>query len=198
MISLDDVLLAQQGNDDCIEKIIKYYYPLIYSYNRYLFLQGGDKDDLIQEGIIGLLKAIKYYDVLKQVSFNHFANLCIRRKIASSIKRYSSTRNFSLNYLIDYNYLIDDENLFISKITPEIKLLEKEFNRNLKDILIVNLSDFEKLIYNYLLEGYGYIEIANLLNLNKKNIDNSIQRIRNKVKFILKNKNLNFVLKIKN
>lgn len=183
MIQSNDIYLAQRGYIEYIDKIIKYYYPLIYFYNKNFFLQGGNKDDLIQEGIIGLLRAIKSYDSTKNIKFNSFASLCIQRSIISAIKRYNSLKNIPLNNTV-YKKQEDNDNLFLTIVTPEENLLEKEFSKILKYTLIKNLSKFEQIVCSYLITGYTYIEISKLLNTDIKKIDNAIQRIRNKLKVI--------------
>lgn len=182
MIHSIDIFLAQKGDIESIEKIIQYYYPKIYNYNKYLFLEENNKDDLIQEGIIGLLKAIKYYDSLKQVSFNSFANICIQRNIISAVKKYNSAKHSILNKAIKNNLYKSQIFLFSTKKTPESYLLEIEFNNYIRLIFNTKLSALEKEIFLYLLVGYNYVEISKLLNKNIKQIDNGIQRIRKKIK----------------
>ena len=100
MINKEDVLLAKQGDVESMEKIVTEYKSLIYMRNKNLFLKGADRDDLVQEGMIGLMKAIKSFDENKSACFSTFASLCIKRQIITAVKNYNSEKNKKLNAAI--------------------------------------------------------------------------------------------------
>lgn len=97
MINREDILLAKQGDVDSIEKIVTEYKNLIYVRNKTLFLKGAEREDLVQEGMIGLMKAIKSFDESRSVCFSTFASLCIKRQIITAVKNYNSEKNKNLN-----------------------------------------------------------------------------------------------------
>ena len=183
----NDILLAQLGNEESIEKIIIHYQKTIFKNNFKLFLKGGDKDDLIQEGIIGLLKAIKSYDPYRNTSFNTFSNLCIKRQILTSIQIYDSKKNKILNNLNIFNNDINIDDFSTYSIpsakfySPEEILLSKELTKDFLKNVNINFSDLEKKIFINLCKGYTYIEISNILNITSKKTDNTIQRVRKKI-----------------
>ena len=188
-----EITLAQQGNDECMENLIKKYQGLVYQNGRKFFLKDGTLDDIFQEGFMGLVKAIKSYDNDKKASFSTFANLCIRRNIISAIKYANSEKFKILNLATSNSNLVTEEsnieNLFYQRyptcfgFESEAALLTNEqlqfLNHNLK------LSNFEKKVFKYLLNQYKYIEISNQLGESPKKIDNAIQRIKKKIRICL-------------
>lgn len=192
MIEKEDIVLAQQGNEDAIEKILKEFQNTIYKNNRSFFLKGGDNDDLMQEGFIGLIKAIKSFDDSRNACFSTFANLCIRRQIITAIKNYNSDKYKNLNLAMQQgkDYSEHEESLKYSSpslkfYSPEDIFLGKELVELLSDFLNENLSKLEKIVFKYLCKEYSYMEIAKLLNEPPKKIDNTIQRIKRKILFFL-------------
>ncbi|MGL5355628.1 MAG: sigma-70 family RNA polymerase sigma factor [Cetobacterium sp.] len=181
-IKLEDIRLAKSGDEEAIFLIFKVFKKSILGSNSHLFLNGADTDDLLQEGYIGLTKAIKYFDESKNVSFGTFAYLCIRRQIITAVKTYNSNKNICLNNSTQNEYIVD--NYLKDKMpNPEEVLLQKEFKKKIIIFSEKNLSDFEKIVFHYMHLGYKYNEIADLTEISKKKIDNTIQRIRKK--FIL-------------
>ena len=174
---------AQAGDSEAVNKILK-------EYTKY-YLLGGEQEDLVQEGVLGLLKAIKYYDETKS-SFSSFANLCIRREMITAIKRANSQKNMILNEAVKNNKKIEKleyeeesyelDNYESLEATPEEAVLLKEKIEEFKKFSVDNFSKFEKEVLNYLLRGYSYREIAQILTRDLKSIDNTIQRIRKKWK----------------
>lgn len=181
------VLLARSGDNEALEKLFTKYKNDILRNGKSFFIKGGDIDDLLQEGYIGLMKAIKSYDETRGVSFSTFANLCIKRQIITAIKTSTSNRNQKLNSSIlgDKEVNLDDLAQYtkpsIKFFSPEDILLGKELIELLNNYLSVNLTDLETKVFFYMCRQYKYNEIATILNEPSKKIDNAIQRIRKKV-----------------
>ncbi|WP_297487814.1 sigma-70 family RNA polymerase sigma factor [uncultured Cetobacterium sp.] len=187
MIEKLDIIRAKSGDEDSIEKIILEYQNFIYFKNKNLFLKGADKEDLIQEGLIGLIKAIKSYDEERNICFNTFASLCIRRQILTAVKKYNSEKNKNLNKAIQGGKYNESEEVIkynypsLNYYTPEQIYLGTELVHYLKKYMKENLSGLEKDIFLQMSKGYNYREIAILLDKDVKIIDNSMQRIRKKL-----------------
>lgn len=193
-LNFDNILKqAQSGDDNSIELIINMYSNMVYKNSSPFFLKGGDRDDLIQEGYIGLLNAIKFFDKTKFASFSTFASLCITRQIISTVKRYNFGKYKILNDAF-FGDLYSENEEKISYNTPSLKfyspeeiILAKELIKLLNNYLEINLSHFEKKVCYFLINQYTYIEIADLLSETPKKIDNTIQRIKKKVNLYLSN-----------
>lgn len=187
MIEKEDIILAQNGDEESIEKIIKEYQGAIYKNNRSFFLKGGDSDDLMQEGLIGLIKAIKSYDETRNACFSTFANLCIRRQMITAVKNHNSDKYKNLNLAMQgEGYSTQEESIHYSRpslgfYSPEDIFLGKELVNLLTGFLEENLSTLEKKVFTYLCKEYTYVEIADFLNEPPKKIDNTIQRIKKKI-----------------
>ncbi|MGL5544448.1 MAG: sigma-70 family RNA polymerase sigma factor [Cetobacterium sp.] len=193
MIEKKDIILAQNGDQDSIEKILKEYHGTIYKNNLSFFLKGGDSDDLMQEGFIGLIKAIKSFDENRNACFSTFANLCIRRQMITAVKNHNSDKYKNLNQAMQgEGYSTHEENVHYTSpslgfYSPEDIFLGKELVHLLTSFLDDNLSFLEKKVFRYLCKEYTYIEIANFLDESPKKIDNTIQRIKKKIISYLQN-----------
>lgn len=161
-----------------------------------MYLIGGDNDDLIQEGMIGLYKAINKYDPTKETSFFNFADLCIGRQIYSAVTASNRKKHTPLNSYISLNssavgVASDDFSMLkvlntLSTKNPEELVIDKE-NLNVIEYEIErSLSKFEKQVLRLYVSGIGYVEISEELGKNPKSIDNALQRIRTKLGAILK------------
>lgn len=181
------VLLAKSGDNEALEKLFAKYKNDILRNGKNLFIKGGDIDDLLQEGYIGLIKAIKSYDETREVSFSTFANLCIKRQIITAIKSSTSNKNQKLNASIigDKEVNLEDLAQYVKPSTkffsPEDILLGKELIELLNNHLSENLTKLETKVFFYICKQYKYNEIAKIMNEPSKKIDNAIQRIRKKV-----------------
>ncbi|MGL5089166.1 MAG: sigma-70 family RNA polymerase sigma factor [Cetobacterium sp.] len=195
MIKNEDVLLAKKGDIESIEKIVIEYSSFIFMRNKTLFLKGADREDLVQEGMIGLIKAIKSFDENRNTAFTTFASLCIKRQIITAVKNYNSLRNKNLNNAMigdgyaEVEEIIKYNNPSLKYCTPEQILIGKELMKFMEKYLKDNLSGLEKDVFLYIIKGYSYLEIAKELNKEPKAIDNSIQRIKKKVIVFLKKYN---------
>ncbi|MGL5052460.1 MAG: sigma-70 family RNA polymerase sigma factor, partial [Cetobacterium sp.] len=151
------------------------------------FLKGGDSDDLMQEGLIGLIKAIKSYDDSRNACFSTFANLCIRRQMITAVKNHNSDKYKNLNQAMQgEGFSTHEENIYYSYpslgfYSPEDIFLGKELIKLLTVFLDENLSNLEKKVFTFLCKEYNYVEIADFLNESPKKIDNTIQRVKKKI-----------------
>lgn len=183
----DDVIAkAQQGNTEAINLIIKEYKKLIFLNIQNYFVVGAEKEDLLQEGTIGLLKAIQNYRKGKS-SFKTFATICIRRQIISVVRTSCAQKNSALNSASGNN--LESENgevlypgslVVSSKNNPEKIVLSKEKLEEFQSFVDEKFSPFEQLVFSYMIQGFSYREIASKLNKKPKTIDNSFQRIKKK------------------
>ncbi len=185
----DEELINQIRNNDpqALNEIIERYKSLIEIRVSNYFINGAEKDDLMQEGRIGIFKAIMNYDSSKDASFNTFANLCIERQLINAVKNSNRQKHMPLNNYVSLNGSDDDSSnenidtvLNNSVEDPLDTITKKEYINEINDTLDKNLSDFEKDVLDLLLKGYKYDEIAKKLDSNSKAIDNAIQRIRKK------------------
>ena len=174
---------AQTGDSEAIDWILKEYSKILSFNAQKYYLIGAEQEDLLQEGILGLLKAIKFYDETKS-SFSSFAFLCIRREMISAIRKANTQKNSVLNEALTTSSMIEDssdiDNYISSEHNPEEAYLLKEEIKEFKNFSDKNFSKLEKEVLKYLIRGYSYREIAKILSKNLKSIDNTIQRIRKK------------------
>ncbi|MGL6114102.1 sigma-70 family RNA polymerase sigma factor [Cetobacterium sp. SF1] len=175
---------AQSGDENAYNEIFLHYENFIKYIAKDLFLLGGEKEDLYQEGYIGLIKAIKSFKVEKEINFTSFASLCIKRQMLSAIYSANSLKNSCLNNSI-YSFFINEEEFsnqkFIYSYHPEYIYLKKESFEFMKNKILEHLTPMEQKIFLYLISNYDYMEIAKILNISKKSADNAIQRIRKKI-----------------
>jgi len=188
------VMLAQQGNDAALEKILQNYRGFIrYVCQRY-YLKDGDEQDLLQEASIGLLEAIKAYDYSSEVKFRNFAFICIKRELDSVISRSNRKKRQILNNAIPiYAYVEEENNRYGSEYysgenlmkcdedTPEDALIAAEELQELRQFLNKELTDLEQKVLVLRIEGCSYREVTEVLGIRSKAVDNAIQRIRRKV-----------------
>ena len=197
----DDELieLAQSGDDTALEVILVRYKPLVYKKSRPYYLAGGDDDDVIQEGLIGLYKAVISFDKSKFPLFNVFAGVCIERRILSAVKKASRLKHIPLNSYVSlsdtepWNEYDFTENTFDSseKANPENILIEREAVSGLELLINRSLSSFEMEVLLSYLNGHSYKEIAQQLNRDVKAIDNAMQRIKRKLELVVKSSDIN-------
>lgn len=178
------------GDRFSIDVLFERYKNLVRKKAKAMYLAGGDSDDLIQEGMIGLYKAVRDYDDGKEATFATFASLCINRQMISAVTAYNRKKNTPLNSYLSFDLPAntDDENdmrlVDVLKSDndsdPESMYIDREYTLLLKKHLMESLSPFEKQVIELYLEGNDYREIANILNKPPKAIDNALQRIRTK------------------
>ena len=175
--------LSQEGNSEAEECLLERYKSYVRSLSRARFLAGGETDDLIQEGMIGLMKAARDYDPSKGASFRTFAALCIVRQQSTALTASNRLKNEPLNRSVSLSW--EDGEMAFSQIenaSPEEIVLGREASRELKAQIMEKLSPFEKKVLTLYLEGRNYREIAGILGRTPKTTDNALQRIRAKVR----------------
>ena len=181
----DEKLIEQlrNGNSEITDFLLDKYKYMVRKKARVMFIIGGDTDDLIQEGMIGLYKSIRDFNPEKEASFQHFANLCISRQIYTAINASKRKKHSPLNsYVSIYDSDEKREEYVNVSGDPEKMFIARENFEDLEKILEDNLSKFEKGVLRLYIEGNDYNEIAEIMDKKPKSIDNAIQRIKNKVK----------------
>jgi RNA polymerase sporulation-specific sigma factor len=199
----DLIRKIKSGDNDALDYILNKYQEVVNMKVSRYFIIGAEKEDIIQEGLIGLYKAIKSFDPEKQNSFKSFANLCIERQLITAIKSSNRQKHMPLNSYLSLNmsaYDNEDDDTSIYDIfdaniieDPLDTITKKEYYKSVEDIIDKSLSIFEKNVLNELVNGSSYTAIAQKLDSPVKSVDNAIQRIRKKAM-----KNLNLENKRKN
>lgn len=180
--------LAKIGNENALEYLLLKYKELVNCKVNKYFIIGAEKEDIVQEGMIGLYKAIQCFDGEKQNSFKSFANLCIERQLITAIKTSTRQKHMALNSYLSLNmsaYDDDDTSLmeiFNSKTVedPLDTITKKEYYKFVESKIDKTLSDFEKQVLQRFAAGDSYVKIAEKLDTPVKSVDNAIQRIRKK------------------
>ena len=200
MDELHIISAAQSGDGEAMTYLLDKYKSMVRVLSRPLFLMDGDQDDLLQEGMIGLFKAIRTYDAEKGTVFETFANLCISSQLYSAVKSSNRQKNIPLNSYIslDMSNGLEEggDNLFglnralaVWQQNPEEIVIGEENARNIKRKLYSRLSKMEMQVLSLFLKGLTYQEIAKRLGKSPKAIDNALQRIKSKLMKIQKRKN---------
>ena len=186
----DIALLAQQGDADASEYLLNKYKNFVRSKARSYFLVGADHEDIVQEGMIGLFKAIRDFRPDKLTSFRAFAELCVTRQIITAIKTATRQKHIPLNSYVSLNRPIYDEESdrtlmdVLSEVQmagPEELLISQEDYSSVENRISEVLSDLEMEVINAYLEGKSYQEIAQDLGRHVKSIDNALQRVKRKL-----------------
>ena len=181
-------MLAKAGDENALEYLLTKYKELVnVKVNKY-FIIGAEKEDIIQEGMIGLYKAVKCFDNEKQNSFKTFANLCIERQLITAIKTSTRQKHTALNSYLSLNMsAYDDEDTSLIDIfnsntveDPLDTITKKEYYKFVETKIDKTLSDFEKQVLQRFAAGDSYVKIAEKLDAPVKSVDNAIQRIRKK------------------
>jgi len=197
MTDEDIVELAREGNNDAAEFLINKYKNFVRAKARSYFLIGADKEDIIQEGMIGLYKAIRDFRPDKLSSFRAFAELCITRQIITAIKTATRQKHIPLNSYVSLNKPIYDEDsdrtlldvISGTRVTdPEELIISREEFNDIEEKMGEILSSLEWKVLMYYLEGKSYQEIAGDLNRHVKSIDNALQRVKRKLERYLENR----------
>lgn len=185
----------EENNEDANNIIFKKYEPIIvYTANKlykYCKNSGLEKNDLIQEGMLGLNEAINSFNANKNASFYTYARTCIQRKIISVVIRTKRLKHKFLNESIsiemeDDSFYKSDIILSDNSLNPEKRMIDNEEEKNLINDIEVLLTDFEKQVFELKIAGFSYKEIAEILDKDVKSVDNAVQRIRVKAKSKLK------------
>ena len=193
---------AQSGSSEAMEQLMQGYKPLVNSIARRYFLLGGETDDLVQEGMIGLFQAVQTYDEKNGAAFKTFATLCVKRKVQTVIKTANRQKNKMLNFFLTINNQgvvvsdavngVEDDSdegevgIFITSKTldPEHMILSKEAIHYIKNQIENKLTILEKNVLQLFVAGNSYGDIAEKLNITKKAVDNILFRVRKKLAFL--------------
>ncbi|MGM0878398.1 MAG: RNA polymerase sporulation sigma factor SigH [Bacillota bacterium] len=184
------VEMAHSGDGESLAFLINKYRNFIRAKARPYFLIGADKEDLVQEGMIGLYKAIRDFREDKMASFKAFAELCITRQIITAIKTATRQKHGPLNSYVSLDKpLYDEESNYTlmdmisgEKITnPEALIINQEKVDDLELKIAELLSDFERRVLTLYMDGQSYVEISEELNTHVKSIDNALQRVKRKL-----------------
>ena len=197
----DDELIEviRQGDSDAQEFLIKRYKNFVLAKSRSYFLVGADREDIVQEGMIGLYKAIRDYQIDRLASFRAFAELCITRQIITAIKAATRQKHQPLNSYISLNKPIYDEEsdrtlldvLKGGKLSnPEKVFISQEQYDLIENKINEMLSDLEYDVLQEYLKGKSYKDIADSLDKHVKSVDNALQRVKRKLEIFLEKHNI--------
>jgi RNA polymerase sporulation-specific sigma factor len=187
------VAIAQKGDDEALMRIIENYKVLVRAKARVYFIAGGDREDIIQEGMIGLFKAVKDYDHDKDSSFRSFAEMCIIRQIITAVKAATRQKHQPLNSYISFSKPMNEDEddrtygdvlVVNDNDNPELLLILQEEMCGLEKDIRDKLSDMETTVFNMYLAGLSYTEIADKMQKSPKAIDNALGRIKKKAELV--------------
>lgn len=188
----DEEIISQirEGNEQALTYLLNKYKPLVSNKIGKYFIIGAEKEDIMQEGMIGLYKAIRNFDKDKQNTFKTFANICIERQLITAIKTSTRQKHMPLNTCISLNmaaYANEDDSIELMETydsktmeDPLETMMKKEYFSEIQASINNSLSKFEKQVLDRLVKGESYEVIAQKVNAPVKSIDNAIQRIRKK------------------
>lgn len=188
--------VIQSGDNMALNYMMNKYNDLVNMKASKFFMIGAEKDDIIQEGLIGLYKATKSFDIQKQNSFKTFANLCIERQLITALKTSNRQKNIPLNSAFSLNQSAYEENddtqvmeILETKTAedPLETITKKEYYNSIETKIDESLSDFERQVLHYYKQGKSYAAIAEKLGSKVKSVDTAIQRIRKKANKIKNN-----------
>lgn len=184
------ITLIKQNNDKgALNYLLEKYTDLVNMKVSKYFIVGAEREDIVQEGMIGLFKAVKSFDGERLSSFKTFANLCVERQLQTAIKTSTRQKHMALNSSVSLNTAAYDDNDDISIIErldtntaedPLDTITKKEYYKFVENRIEETLSDFEKQVLHRYTSGESYVEIAARLDSQVKSVDNAIQRIRKK------------------
>ena len=194
----DEKLIENIKNEDqnAFNCLVERYNDLVNMKASKFFMVGAEKDDMVQEGMIGLYKAVKSYVPQKQNSFKTFANMCIERQLITAVKNSNRQKHIPLNSSVSLNASAYDDNEDVDRIDilniktlndPSDIIANQEYFKNIQEKIKENLSEFELMVLNEYEKGKSYAAIAEKLNAKTKSVDTAIQRIRKKANKIKNN-----------
>lgn len=187
---------VKQEDQTALNCLIERYNDLVTMKANKFFMVGAEKEDMIQEGMIGLYKAIKSFDTEKQNSFKTFANMCVERQLITAVKNSNRQKHIPLNSSVSLNSAAYEDNEDMDKMDVlDIKMMndpsdiiaDREYFENMESKIKENLSSFELQVLKEYEKGKSYAAIAEKLNAKVKSVDTAIQRIRKKANKIKEN-----------
>ena len=202
-VQVDDgylIALAKQGDHTSYERLVRRYYGFVRLKASSYFLAGGDSDDLIQEGLVGLYKAIRDYRTDRESSFRNFAELCITRQIITAVKTSTRNKHTPLNQYVSFSSTpasaMDGEPTLDEVIAgpsvhdPVNQVISSEELRSLVACLSTALSELESRVLALYLDGYSYEHVGMRIGCDTKTVDNALQRVKRKVGAHLASRNV--------
>jgi len=192
------ILRLRDGEENITDYIMNKYKNLVKSKAKSMYILGADGDDLIQEGMIGLFKAVRDYDSGRDASFFTFADLCISRQMYTAVQASRRRKHAQLNsYISLYSNVASERgqeeegelvNILAARaeLSPEEMVIDRENVKSLERTIEKELSTFEKEVLDLHLTGMGYVQIAKVLGKDEKSADNALQRIKGKLKKAIK------------
>ncbi|MSW84603.1 MAG: RNA polymerase sporulation sigma factor SigH [Actinobacteria bacterium] len=194
------IALAKQGDPTAYDRLVRRYYGFVRLKASSYFLAGGDSEDLIQEGLVGLYKAIRDYRTDRESSFRNFAELCITRQIITAVKTATRNKHTPLNQYLSFASTpagaLDGEPTLEEVIPgspiydPANQVISSEELRSLVGCLSTSLSELESRVLSLYLDGRSYEGIGELLGCDTKTVDNALQRVKRKVGVHLNSRNI--------
>lgn len=173
----------QNGESEISDYLMEKYKGTVKKRARAMYLIGGETDDLIQEGMIGLFKAVQDYRPDREASFRTFAGLCIDRQLYSAVKNSTRQKHIPLNSYVSLSEEEESGSLEgLWSENPEALVIDRENTGILEKEISKALSPMENKVLDYYLRGYGYVQIAEIMGKTPKSIDNALQRIRGKIR----------------
>ena len=177
------IVRLRAGENVISDYLMEKYKDLVRRRANAMYLIGGEKDDLIHEGMIGLFKAVRDYQPDRKTSFQTFAGLCIERQIYSAIQGSNRQKHLPLNTYVSLS-AEEEENTMGEQWAenPEAIVIDRENVRILEEEIKKLLSPLENTVLSYYLDGYNYVQIGEILGKSPKSMDNALQRIRTKIR----------------
>lgn len=173
----------RNGESEISDYLMEKYKGIVKKRARAMYLIGGETDDLIQEGMIGLFKAVQDYRPDREASFRTFAGLCIDRQLYSAVKNSTRQKHIPLNSYVSLSEEEESGSLEgLWSENPEALVIDRENTGILEKEISKTLSQMENKVLDYYLRGYGYVQIAEIMGKTPKSIDNALQRIRAKIR----------------
>ncbi len=202
-VNVDDrylIALAKQGDPTAYDRIVRRYYGFVRLKASSYFLAGGDGDDLIQEGLVGLYKAVRDFRYDRESSFRNFAELCITRQIITAVKTATRNKHVALNQYVSFSASPaagGDDSPTLDEILPGPvvhdpihQVISSEELRSLVGCLSTALSELEGRVLGLYLDGYSYESVGERLGCDAKTVDNALQRVKRKVGAHLESRNV--------
>src|SRR5687767_9839405 len=193
-VQVDDgylIALAKQGDPTAYDRIVRRYYGFVRLKASSYFLAGGDSDDLIQEGLVGLYKAVRDFRTDRESSFRNFAELCITRQIITAVKTATRNKHTPLNQYVSFSQTpasagdseptLDEVLPGPSHVDPVNQVISSEELHSLVACLSSVLSELESSVLSLYLDGRSYVGVAERLACDTKTVDNALQRVKRKV-----------------
>lgn len=192
------ILMYRDGEEEAAGFIMNKYKNLVRKKAGSMYILGADKEDLIQEGMIGLFKAVRDYDMGRDVNFYTFADLCVSRQMYTAVQASNRQKHLPLNtYISIYSQSMNaeegnEEYPLVNTLTsqkdtnPEEMIIEQENAEQIESAILKELSELEKQVFELHLTGMTYTEIAKVLGRDEKSTDNALQRMKTKIRKLLK------------